>query len=131
MDRVITEPRRADSIHRAESRHLQIFFQFLHRHTYTLLVVFNLHFPFIYAYFYLVLILILSEKMLQFSKRCHTLSLPHTSFHFTNTFSHYSYITLHQNSHPYILHLSYTYIYTLLTTQSLIKPIPISLLKYT
>ena len=54
-------------------------------------------------------------------KGCHTLSLPHTSFHFTHTFSHYSYTTLHYTLHPYILHLSNTYIYTLLTTQPLIK----------
>ena len=90
-DWVVTEPRRADSIHRAESCHLQIDFYFLHRYTYTLLVVFNLHFPFIYDYFYLVLILIWIEKMLQFSKGVIPFHFPihyftsHTPFHITPT----------------------------------------------
>ena len=91
MERVVAEVRRANSIHHAESCHLQIGFQFLHRHTYILLVVFNLHFPFIYAYFYLVLILILSEKMLQFSKGVIPFHFPihhftsHIPFHITPT----------------------------------------------
>ena len=90
-DRVVIEPRCADSIHRAESCHLQIGFQFLHRHTYTLLVVFNLHFAFIFDYFYLVLILISIEKMLQFSKGVIPFHFPihhftsHTPFHITPT----------------------------------------------
>ena len=71
--------------------------------------------------FYLTLNINFSWKGSSFSNRCHILSISHITFHFTHTFSHYSYITLPQILHPYTLHLSYTYKYTPLTTQSLIK----------
>ena len=59
--------------------------------------------------------------MFNFSKGVITFHFPIHLFTSTHTFSHYSYITLHYTLHPYILHLSNTYIYTLLTTQPLIK----------
>ena len=56
-------------------------------------------------------------------------------FTYTYIFSDYSHIPFHYTSHPYILHLSYTYKCTPLTTFSLSKPthqkpIRISLLKH-
>ena len=61
------------------------------------------------------------EKVLNFSKGVIPFQFPIHLFTYTHIFSPYSHTPFHYTLHPYILYLSYTYKYPLLTTFSLLK----------